>query len=386
LSAARGRPRRLTRWRAIGSVLSPRRGSQFSATLFARSVAASCRKRLKIVAAAWIAGDKMKSRFVPFCPPRRTSGPPRRDAIHSRAAARPAMIGRRLAAISSCQRAARFATTGPHVPRRHGPRVSVQVCIPDAEPWRKGQLLATAAPRAACGTGIDGCRQRPRLQSTPRLSPALEWGLHIWRMRSWALHMGLHTLVAWILTRPGFYLIAIMRAVGPKNRFQFSIRSALVGIALVSLVLTGAVNFPRVAVGTLPIVVFCALMFVTLYSVDRKVTRDSAPPRNAIGSWILISVSTWTTAFIWLLSILRLPGGAGPVQYTAGSPWAEFVFCLRGGTMIIFFVCPIISVLVGGFRLAAETRIRPGWLVAGICAYLIACLMVLNNSWFFPTV
>jgi hypothetical protein len=31
-------------------------------------------------------------------------------------------------------------------------RVSVQVCIPDAEPWRKGQLLATAAARAACGT------------------------------------------------------------------------------------------------------------------------------------------------------------------------------------------------------------------------------------------
>jgi hypothetical protein len=127
LSAARGRPRRLSRWRAVGSILSPRRGSQFSATLFARFVAGSCHKRLKTVAAAWIGGDKRESRFVPFCQRRRTSGPPRRDPIHSRAGAQPAMIGRRLAAISSCQRAARFATAGPHVPRRDGPRASIRV-------------------------------------------------------------------------------------------------------------------------------------------------------------------------------------------------------------------------------------------------------------------
>jgi hypothetical protein len=142
------------------------------ATLFARFVAGRCHKRLEIVAAAWIAVDKRESRFVPFCPRRRTSGPPRRDPANSATAAQPAVVHRRLTAVSSFQGAARFATAGPQVPRRHGPRVSVQVFIPDAEPWRKGQLLATAAPRAACETEIDGCRQRPRLQSAPRMSPA----------------------------------------------------------------------------------------------------------------------------------------------------------------------------------------------------------------------
>jgi hypothetical protein len=101
----------------------PRRGSQFSATLFVRFVAGRCGKRLETVAAAWIAGDKRASRFVPFCPPRRTSGPPRRDPIHNRAGAQTAMIGRRLTAlfqVSKERRGSQLRGHRCHVATDHG--------------------------------------------------------------------------------------------------------------------------------------------------------------------------------------------------------------------------------------------------------------------------
>jgi hypothetical protein len=107
------------------------------------------------------------------------SGPPRRDAIHSRAGAQPAMIGRRLAAISSCQRAARFATAGPHVPRRDGPRASIRVCVYRCVyPMRRRGARANfwpppdREPRAGRGkmdvASVPGYNQR---RGCPRLRP-----------------------------------------------------------------------------------------------------------------------------------------------------------------------------------------------------------------------
>lgn len=192
------------------------------------------------------------------------------------------------------------------------------------------------------------------------------------------MRMVFHQLEDCLLNRANCTSSGIsMSAPKSKKRFQFSLRTLLLTLACVSAYLVVVAALPRIALPALPIAAFVAISVFML--------RD--PPQTvAIGSCVLISVSTWTIGFVVISALKILPGSFGPVQYAEGNMLAMFVFNLRIATILVMFVSPIICSLIGAIRLSMGMRVRQDWLAFGIGSYLIAWIVLFWNLWFFPTV
>ena len=170
---------------------------------------------------------------------------------------------------------------------------------------------------------------------------------------------------------------------GKNNRFQFSLKSVLKFMTIVCICL--ALVPPRLMLAVLPVLVSVSIIYALLKLVDKLIiSQESQSPSNSVGSCLLVSVSIWTIAFVLFLTLVRVPGGYGTVQFTVGNNLARFVFGLRFGTVFVLAAAPIATIVIGSLRHKAGAPIRKGWVVAAIVFYAAAWATVAHNVGFVP--
>ncbi len=176
---------------------------------------------------------------------------------------------------------------------------------------------------------------------------------------------------------------AIKGSDGRSNRFQFSLKSLLMFTTITCICLALVPQLLMLAV--LPVVVSVSIIYALVKFVDKLIiSQESQSPSNSAGSCLLVSVSIWTIAFVLFLTLVRVPGGYGTVQFTVGNNLARFVFGLRFGTVLVLAVAPIATIVIGSLRHKAGAPVRKGWVVAAIVFYATAWAIVALNVGFVP--
>jgi hypothetical protein len=174
-----------------------------------------------------------------------------------------------------------------------------------------------------------------------------------------------------------------MTSIKSKRRRQFSLKSLLLVVTLVCASLAIGVVWPRLLV--FYVAAFPAFVVFALSALDRMLQGDQPPLPTPIGSFLLIAVSTWAIIFLLFTSAIRIPGGFGPIQYSAGNALGTFVFALRTLTILAMIAGPILSAIIGCFRLLAGKNFRLGWLAVGIAFLVVAWVLLFLNPDFIPT-
>jgi hypothetical protein len=133
----------------------------------------------------------------------------------------------------------------------------------------------------------------------------------------------------------------------------------------------------------LPVSAFTVAYCFLARWVNRRLERGPANRPFPVASCMLVAVATWTVGAVALATLL--PGGAGPVQYAAGSPIAMLIFHQRIGTILAMFLTPFIAAVIGLARVGRRP-IRWRSLCAAVTFYAIAAVMLVTNLWFWPMV
>ena len=97
----------------------------------------------------------------------------------------------------------------------------------------------------------------------------------------------------------------------------------------------------------LSILISAATVFIA-WKLDQRKFRCETPLR-AFASLILLALSTWVTAIIFLSLLLKVPGAYGPVQFWVGSEEAHYF--IMGSRVIALFS------VFGGVVVAAVTAL-----------------------------
>lgn len=164
---------------------------------------------------------------------------------------------------------------------------------------------------------------------------------------------------------------------------QFSLKSVLLCLTLACI----AVGlFPRTMVAMLVIVLPTSLIVAAVYALLRFLGRrfdpETFPSQEPAGSYILLSASLWTIAFVLIGSLIT--ESWEPSSATPKSILALLLFGLRVGTLMLMIVSPIASCIVGIRRLSSGIPAKTSWLVVAVVSYILAWLAISYNIRFIP--
>ncbi len=171
-----------------------------------------------------------------------------------------------------------------------------------------------------------------------------------------------------------------------KKRFYFSLRTVFLALVCVSAYLLAFAALPKLAMPGLFIAAFVTIMVYIFTRENRRLEPSDSPQPDAIGSYVLTSVSAWTIGFVLISALRIIPGSFGPIQYAGGDMVAMFVFNLRIVTILVMTVSPIVCSLIGSIRLFRGIYAQADWLALGLGSYVIAWVVLFWNLWFIPTV
>jgi len=180
-----------------------------------------------------------------------------------------------------------------------------------------------------------------------------------------------------------------MRLIKKDTRYQFSLRTILIAVTVLSCMLAIWTLLPlaarQFAISFMGITLCSCFVFALLLKLDWMMADKKLPLLSAFGSIALISTCSTVISIVLLASWLQLPARSGTVQLYVNDPEGMFVFRFREAVALSLLGAPILCGLLGMLPICREKNFFRGWIFIGIVSYLISWFVIVSYG-FIPMV